>query len=567
MQQKVEAPKQAVVMSFGSITNALLERIEGRYGVVGRYNAAALRTMRIFDAVRTLIGISTPKLIIAIETEGGRPLAVPLSVAAAFTRARSIDIVWPDFTVQSISRFSVLGTCVKAVWQTLSARRSLHRWLRCAKRKPTVFHAPTKHAGGGVLYLDANISLGAPHGGWVGHTAGVVDALVARGYDVTYASAKTCPTDAARMFHLQPPAMLSFPAELNYYPYADRIDEVVGRYLREKPEAFIYQRFSMHNCSGAMLKRRTGIPYVVEYNGSEIWTAQNWGASLSFPEQAAVMQHAALDEADLVVTVSEGLAADCIAQGISPDRIVVYPNGVRSDIFDPDRFTAKDVNTLRNELGVQPSARVVGFLGTFGQWHGVDFLAECIVRLIREDADWLSNQRIHFLLIGHGLLMPRVMEILEGVPDFRKHVTLAGLVPSALAPNYLALCDILVSPHVPNPDNSEFFGSPTKLFEYMAMRKPILGADLGQIGAVLSGRGVGYPGPPERDVEPCGLLYKAGDSSAFIEGLKALVDDPALAARLASAAWQEVLRRYTWNHHGGPKAIAPAALVTIYRFG
>jgi glycosyltransferase involved in cell wall biosynthesis len=400
-----------------------------------------------------------------------------------------------------------------------------------------------------VLYLDANISLGAPHGGWVGHTAGVVDALVARGYDVTYASAKTCPTEAARVFRLQPTTKLSFPAELNYYPYADRIDEVVGRRLRDEPAAFIYQRFSMHNCSGAILKRRTGIPYVVEYNGSEIWVAQNWGASLSFPEQAMVMQQAALKEADLVVTVSKGLADDCIAQGVAPDRILVYPNGVNAEIFDSDRFAPADLKALRKELGIPDAAYVVGFLGTFGQWHGVDFLAECIVRLMREHSDWLNSRRIHFLLIGHGLLMPKVMKTLESCPGFSAYVTLAGMVPPQTAPRYLAACDILTSPHVPNRDNSEFFGSPTKLFEYMAMRKPILGADLGQIGAVLSGRGVGHSGRPEHDAEPCGLLYKAGDSSAFIEGLKALVDDPALAARLAVAARQEVLRRYTWNHH------------------
>jgi glycosyltransferase involved in cell wall biosynthesis len=87
------------------------------------------------------------------------------------------------------------------------------------------------------------------------------------------------------------------------------------------------------------------------------------------------------------------------------------------------------------------------------------------------------------------------------------------------------------------------------LFEYMAMEKPILGADLGQIGTVLSGRGVGNSGLSGHEAGPCGLLYKAGDSSAFIEGLKALVDDPALAAKLAAAARQEVLRRYTWDHH------------------
>ncbi len=54
------------------------------------------------------------------------------------------------------------------------------------------------------------------------------------------------------------------------------------------------------------------------------------------------------------------------------------------------------------------------------------------------------------------------------------------------APTYLAISDIVVSPTVPNPDGSPFFGSPTKLFEYMAMGKPIVASDLDQIGEVLT---------------------------------------------------------------------------------
>ena len=52
-------------------------------------------------------------------------------------------------------------------------------------------------------------------------------------------------------------------------------------------------------------------------------------------------------------------------------------------------------------------------------------------------------------------------------------------------PSLLDACDILVSPHVPLDAGAEFFGSPTKLFEYMAMGKGIVASRLGQIGEVL----------------------------------------------------------------------------------
>jgi len=69
-----------------------------------------------------------------------------------------------------------------------------------------------------------------------------------------------------------------------------------------------------------------------------------------------------------------------------------------------------------------------------------------------------------------------VVEALErhGTSDL---TVLTGLVPQVEGRCYIAACDILASPHIPNPDGTPFFGSPTKLFEYMAMGKAIVASD------------------------------------------------------------------------------------------
>ena len=64
-------------------------------------------------------------------------------------------------------------------------------------------------------------------------------------------------------------------------------------------------------------------------------------------------------------------------------------------------------------------------------------------------------------------------------------VIFTGAVGHGRVPRLLDACDILVAPHVPLADGSEFFGSPTKIFEYMAMGKGIVASRLGQIGEVL----------------------------------------------------------------------------------
>jgi glycosyltransferase involved in cell wall biosynthesis len=265
------------------------------------------------------------------------------------------------------------------------------------------------------------------------------------------------------------------------------------------------------------------VPLVLEYNGSEVWVARNWGRALRYERLALAAEEASLRHAQLVVTVSEALRDELVDRGVEAERVVWHPNGVDPARFDPDRFGAEERRALRERYGIPSDARVVTFVGTFGQWHGVDVLA----RSIRTHAAWARDFGVRFLLIGDGLKMPEVRALVEGVDDI---VTLPGLVPQDEAPLHLAASNVLVSPHVPNADGSPFFGSPTKLFEYMAAAKPIVASDLDQIGDVLRGVGV---------------LVRPGDPDDLVRGLREALDHPELGA----AARERVLERYTWRHH------------------
>src|SRR5262249_61279701 len=75
-------------------------------------------------------------------------------------------------------------------------------------------------------------------------------------------------------------------------------------------------------------------------------------------------------------------------------------------------------------------------------------------------------------------------------------VRFTGLIEQADGPQHLAACDVLASPHVPNADGTPFFGSPTKLFEYMAMGKAIVASDLDQVSEVLRHGETAWMVPP-----------------------------------------------------------------------
>src|SRR5206468_4708183 len=126
--------------------------------------------------------------------------------------------------------------------------------------------------------------------------------------------------------------------------------------------------------------------------------------------------------------------------------------------------------------------------------------------------------------------------------------------PQRDAPAYLAASDVLVSPHVPNTDGTRFFGSPTKLFEYMSMGKGIVASDLEQLGEVLRDSlrvGELPTAGPAPSATQLAVLSRPGSVEDLMEGIAFLVDHHEWRSALGRNARREVERRYTWLHHVG----------------
>ena len=125
-----------------------------------------------------------------------------------------------------------------------------------------------------------------------------------------------------------------------------------------------------------------------------------WGHKLALHDAAIAAEDTALHQADLLVTVSDALASELRERGIASDRIVTYPNCVDPEIFSPSRFDEGFRSKLRKKLGIHPDALVATFIGTFGTWHGVDFLAQVIRDLVDNDHDFVDRNKLRFLIVG-----------------------------------------------------------------------------------------------------------------------------------------------------------------------
>lgn len=380
------------------------------------------------------------------------------------------------------------------------------------------------------LYLRTDLTYGLRSGGSVGHVAGLVNQLGRFTSPPIFVTTDRIPTvDKAVETHvLRPIGRFRDFRELPSIEFNLGLDQRVVNLLGSRSPAFVYQRYSLNNYTGVKLARRCNVPFVLEYNGSEIWVARNWGNALKYEELSARIQSLNLAAADLVVVVSKAIREELVGQGVDSAKILVNPNGV-----DPDRYTpAVDGTAVRRRYGLEGKT-VLGFIGTFGRWHGAEVLAEAFRQLLKVQPECRASVRL--LMIGDGVMMPEVKRRLAN-SEAEAATIFTGLVPQEQGPEHLAACDILVSPHVPNPDGTPFFGSPTKLFEYMAMGKGIVASDLDQIGEVLSH-------------ELTAVLVRPADVKSLCEGMIVLIEDKERRARLGMAARQEVAARYSWDAH------------------
>ena len=305
--------------------------------------------------------------------------------------------------------------------------------------------------------------------------------------------------------------------------YNLKFARIVSAHLKGRSVQVLYQRHGRFSVAGAILSRRLRIPLALEYNGSELWMADNWDPT-RFRTWLRLCEEFSIRQASLIAVVSDPLRDELLERGIPDTRILVNPNAVDTEFFRP----GCGGDGVRTALNIGPNETMVVFVGTFGAWHGVDVLQNVIRRLFDED----PQIKLRFVLVGQGILQEEVKKALTEYTTTGQ-VIFTGLLPHDSIRTYLDAADILISPHVRNKDGRPFFGSPTKLFEYMSMGKAIIASRLDQLDKVLSHN-------------ETAILCTPGDTLEFTQAVRILALDSQLRARLGRRAREVAIERHTW---------------------
>ncbi len=462
------------------------------------------------------------------QDEVGYGLVTLVAAALRPRRVGLLDLRDSRLRLVSLARF-LAGAAVPAVAQLTVGAGALAAQRTLARRATPVPRVPERGELGRVLYVRGLSGSSTGVGGSVTHAHGVIRGLRRLGVEVVPV---TTDRAIARTAAAQddPPCewrVVSVPRAFKVLPATTAFGSDLALVRASSAAAAecdaVYQRHGRFTLAGTLLARRTGRPLLLEFNGSAVFW--NEWHPMPFARQVETCERAALAAAARIIVVSEVERDNLVQRGIEPERIVVNPNGV-----DVDRFARGGGEEARRTLGLDGTL-VAGFVGSFGPWHGAPVLAEAFGRV----AERVPELRL--LLVGTGPESDRTRAVLEehGVLD---RVTFTGAVPPTDVPSYLDACDVLVSPHVPLPGGVPFFGSPTKLFEYMAAGKAIVASALGQIADVL-------------EHERTALLVTPADVDELAAAIERLARSPELRASLGAAARDDARARHTWDRNAG----------------
>jgi glycosyltransferase involved in cell wall biosynthesis len=304
-------------------------------------------------------------------------------------------------------------------------------------------------------------------------------------------------------------------SELRRLLYAESVQRVLLPHLEELEPDFLYERYSLFSYAGVELARRLRIPAILEMNAPLAHEGAKYRGWV-LRDAAREMEREILCAADHIFVVSGDLAVHAQELGVDAARVTVLPNGVDAERFRP----GVDGESVRRRLGLE-GRKVVAFVGSLKPWHDLDTLVEAVRRLRERDP------QVHLLAVGDG---PRLGELAALPGDL---ATCPGAVPHEEVPAILAAADVVA---VPYSASVETYFSPLKLFEAMAVARPVVAAAVGQVRELLE------DGRTAR-------LYPPSDAEALAAAIRSVLDSDDHGAAMGRAAREWVLDGRTWRAH------------------
>lgn len=178
---------------------------------------------------------------------------------------------------------------------------------------------------------------------------------------------------------------------------------------------------------------------------------------------AKQFEKATLKGADKILVINKGLKDYAAEMGGDINKISVIPAGVDLERFNPQ----VDGSAIREKYGVKKDDVLLFFMGWIYEFSGMKEVAESI--------STTDNEKIKLMIVGEGDLYEPLLG-LKSEKNLDGRLILTGKVPFGEIPKYLAAADICLLPAYKNEIMLNIV--PIKIYEYMAMGKPVIATEL-----------------------------------------------------------------------------------------
>ena len=305
----------------------------------------------------------------------------------------------------------------------------------------------------------------------------------------------------------------------------------INRLVREQRPAVLHPHSPTLNAIPAILiGRLKGIPVAYEMRSSWEDAAADrgtYGASSWKYRMGKWLETWVCKKVDAVVVICEGLKMELIERGIPDTKITVVPNGV-----DVDMFTGPHSQVNGHSTAATANRKVIGFMGSFFRWEGLDLLVEAMARLAGMRAD------VALLLVGGGEMADELKDQVRNL-KLERYVMMPGQVTQDKIPALYSQVDIMAFPRY-STRLTEMV-TPLKPLEAMAMGKAVVASDVGGHKELIRHGDTG-------------LLFRAGDVDALVSQLGDVLDNVDLRHSLEKRGVAWVRNERSWS-----KTIQPYA--------
>ena len=282
-------------------------------------------------------------------------------------------------------------------------------------------------------------------------------------------------------------------------PYLDYVSlvishrkEILQQIEEFKPDAIV--GFGILNSYlSARATKESNIPFIYYW----IDVLHKLVPSTLFRPVGRGIESMALKWSDRVLVINDKLRDYVIKLGAPREQVHVLRAGINTRQFDP----AYDGNPVRQQYGLGKGDTVLFFMGWLYKFSG---LKEVIIQLAKD-----KNHGFKLLIIGEGDSYEELCKLREEY-KLQNQVILTGKKTYQEIPGFIAAADICLLPAYPWETIMQDI-VPIKMYEYMAMGKPVISTRLpGIVKEFGEGNGVVYVNKPEDAIAEAIRLVQGG---------------------------------------------------------